>query len=125
MNTLTALPIPIDDDTAEEFTGPWVVTIVLADRCYGGPEEGGWYYDTFNPHDSEAQALAAKHHATAVYWVHANALAASVALMAACQAANEAERRRSKSSVLSTGIYEPYVFEGLPRSEPVERPRYE
>jgi hypothetical protein len=26
-----------------------VVTIYGIDRCYGGPEEGGWWYDWYHP----------------------------------------------------------------------------
>lgn len=38
------------DDYSEEtgprpYLGPWVVACYLIDRAYGGPEEGGWYYD--------------------------------------------------------------------------------
>jgi hypothetical protein len=36
--------------TANEWQNPdgtqqWFVGVYLVDRCYGGPEEGGWWYD--------------------------------------------------------------------------------
>lgn len=29
--------------------GVYAVTVGMADLAYGGPEEGGWYFDTFEP----------------------------------------------------------------------------
>jgi hypothetical protein len=28
---------------------PWFVNVYNVDRCYGGPEEGGWWYDAGEP----------------------------------------------------------------------------
>jgi len=35
-----------DDEQDEKPVSPfWTVAIYLVDRAYGGPEEGGWWYD--------------------------------------------------------------------------------
>jgi hypothetical protein len=33
----------------ERHIGTTVFTVGLCNKEYGGPEEGGWYYDTFSP----------------------------------------------------------------------------
>lgn len=84
------------------------ITIGLRDRAYGGPEEGGWYYDTFEP--------------VRVFTVPARAyerLASRLAKWLVC--ANRG--RRPISSVLSEGIYE--IRDGVVGHEPKERPYYE
>lgn len=110
---------------AHEFAGPWTVTVVMADRAYGGPEEGGWWFDTFDPLDSEAMELAAEWQATRVFWDLKEAVAYSNALDERCEERNREERRRSKGSVLSRGVYEAYCFDGYPERIPGARPRYE
>jgi len=35
-----------------EPIGPFYVNTYLVERCYGGPEEGGWWYDCGEPMDS-------------------------------------------------------------------------
>lgn len=93
------------------------VGVYLVDQCYGGPEEGGWYFDggelvndpqfpaaDFDTED-EADAYAEK-------------------LRVSLRELNEG--RRPKHSVLSEGVYEVHVFEGpLPESFPEVRPHYE
>ena len=37
--------IPEAANYTPDHPGPWVVTVAIADRAYGGPEEGGWWYD--------------------------------------------------------------------------------
>lgn len=92
----------------------FTVSLYLADRRYGGPEEGGWYYDcgefirlvrTFRNGDDAydyCQRLDGK-------------------------LKNTLNRgRRSKSSVLSNGVYEAAVHEGCPPQRyPETRPYYE
>jgi hypothetical protein len=46
-------------------------------------------------------------------------------LEAICVAANADERRRSKDSVLSRGVYEAYVFDGWPTPLPQGRPGWD
>lgn len=33
----------------QRYIGTAALTIGLANKQYGGPEEGGWWYDTFHP----------------------------------------------------------------------------
>ena len=115
----TCAPLEMD------WGGPWVVTVVMADRRYGGPEEGGWYYDTYDPTHPDAMELAKEHSAGTVHWDWPEANAAAERLEAICAAANAEERRRSKDSVLSRGVYEAYVFEGWPAPFPGTRPRWD
>ena len=39
------------DEEVEEYREPAFYTVALAyhDRAFGGPEEGGWYYDAYTP----------------------------------------------------------------------------
>ena len=117
---------PKDDqiDTTP-FRGPWTVTIVMADTECGGSEEGGWWYGTYDPTDSEAQELALQWQATRIFWDEREADAYRQELDNRCQEHNAATKRRSKFSVLSQGIFEAYCFEGYPRHMPERRPYYE
>lgn len=97
------------------------VALVLHDRAYGGPEEGGWYYETYqletNPPIECVPIIcfteeAAKEAAEKIMEVNIAALKLN-------------EGRREISSVLSEGLYEARIFGGFPRSEPQTRPHYE
>lgn len=95
-----------------------VVAIYLVDQAYGGPEEGGWWFDCgerykgFEPivcGDRDAQHAA----------------------FAKCQAFIEEHRmnegRHEPSSVLCEGWYEPRSFayrNGAPAFFPERRPTY-
>ena len=126
MNTTQHAPDDTQDETyTPDWAGPWVVTIVIADRRYGGPEEGGWYYDTYDPTSPDALALAKEHGAGTVHWTRAAAKAEADRLEAICATANAEERRRSKDSVLSRGVYEAYVFNGWPAPFPPGRPGWD
>jgi hypothetical protein len=85
------------------------VNVYLADRAYGGPEEGGWWYDTgelvecYPVPTREAEALAA----ALRFGKFSN------------------EGRRPKSSVLSEGVYEIRVEKRPGHDYPTVRPHYE
>ena len=88
--------------------GVVAITVGLADLAYGGPEEGGWYFDTFEPVRifvvPAARADSLRRHLAR--WV---------------RAANEG--RPSISSVLSEGRYT--TRSGIiSQPEPQERPYY-
>ena len=57
-------PNTYDDEPDEEEAEPakqeapfFMVSVYLVDRAYGGPEEGGWYYDTGEPVAEEGLPL--------------------------------------------------------------------
>lgn len=95
-----------------------VVAIYMVDRAYGGPEEGGWYYDCgtlftgFEPivcrGNAEARAACAK----------CDAFIAERRIN---------EGRHEPNSVLCDGWYAAWSFSGTsaPDHFPDKRPRYE
>ena len=83
------------------------------DRAYGGPGEGGWFYDTgtfvraIALHFDERTAIDAMH--------RANRLLARL----------QRHRTPVSSVTYSGGRYRAFVFSGLPPARfPAERPRY-
>lgn len=92
----------------------YVVAVYLQDRAYGGPEEGGWWYDcgemvrTMRTFGSEERAIA--------YCRKLNdRLAGSLN-----------RDRREISSVLSEGRYGAEVYDDFaPHHYPSNRPHYE
>jgi len=105
--------LPRDDDP------PWFAcAIVMHDKSYGGPEEGGWYYDTYEPQigpDVPTPAVF-KTRAEAEAWCDDQTLW--------CQGQNEA--RHPPSSTISDGHYATMIYEGeFPCTLPKERPHYE
>jgi hypothetical protein len=99
--------------------GFYTVAIYLIDRAYGGPEEGGWYYDCGTPYLEPEAAL----HMRAFdrlsdayhYSEHLN--------LSVLPAWNEG--RAEVSSVLSEGQYKALWSEGFPQPFPTSRPHYE
>lgn len=78
------------------------VAVYLIDRAYGGPEEGGWYYDCGERIKDRK-----------VYTCHSKEKAYELASkINASLDANENEGRPSISSVLSQGRYRAKTFEG-------------
>lgn len=102
------------------------VGVYLNDRAWGGPEEGGWWY--------ECGVLVTDHAVYAEIGVMPSCHLTVEDAIAACEEMEEAiERaelnrgRRSTSSVLSTGIYQAMLWEEatLPTHWPAVRPHYE
>lgn len=93
------------------------VAIYLVNRHFGGPEEGGWWYEAGEPADEysrftrgfrdEDRAIA-----------YANRLNQRL-----CVRLNKG--RRPISSVLSEGEFAALVRDGNPRRYPESRPHYE
>lgn len=115
----------LDEIDPDCFRGPWTVTVVMADRSHGGREEGGWWFDTFDPFDQYARDRAIDHKIDRLFWKWADAVAYSLEVEEKCQEWNTEERRRRKDSVASIGVYEAYVYEGYPVRIPAEKPMYE
>jgi hypothetical protein len=96
----------------------YTVTLVHIDRRYGGPEEGGWWYDAATPlvEGDDAQHVRIFHD-----WDSAHEYARTLDLVAAAR--NAAEGNRELGSVLSDGIVGAWIWEGFPA--PTPRPHYE
>jgi hypothetical protein len=94
----------------------FTVAIYLVDKCYGGPEEGGWYYISGEPSDEHCQY-------TKGFVNESDACTYCIELDAICRDLNKG--RPSISSVISQGKYSAEVREGQPKSYPTERPIYE
>lgn len=97
--------------------GVYSVAVYHVTRCYGGPEEGGWYYDRGEPSEEFALHLRMFSRVKAAV-AYAAQLDATV-----CAGANEG--RRELSSVLSDGRYRASVQDGYPAAFPQSRPYYE
>lgn len=94
------------------------VAIVLHNRSYGGPEEGGWWYDTYDPVDRYALL-------TKIIEKKEEAFKAKTELEKLIEEKQLNKGRRQIWSLASQGRYEAYIFYGsYPRYEPVEPPQY-
>ena len=91
-------------------SGPLYVNVYLHDRAFGGPEEGGWWYDTYE--------------VRAVYPVedleNANALVGRLE-----NGPYTNEGRREIGSVISEGVWEVRIEQTPGENRPKERPYYE
>lgn len=118
----------VDERPVEKPAAPfWTVAIYLVDQAYGGPEEGGWWYQTgervdhaldgFNPNLLLTVFHGDRAEDQAVYF--------SGAIQKLLDAGPNAGRR-DISSVLSTGRYQAQVHNGHPPQHyPERRPHYE
>lgn len=95
------------------------VAVYLIDRAYGGPEEGGWWFDTGEPSDAPEHLIferyfkslaAARKYADKLNEKHGAAW-------------NEG-RNSDVGSVLSEGKFWAEVTEGRPESYPLSKPQY-
>lgn len=94
----------------ERFVGVTAYTVGLANRAYGGPEEGGWWYDTFEP-------------VRVFYVTNKRSARVRLRLEALCKRMNKAEGRRDPSSVSCDGYWT--VSGGaVTRPQPEGRPYY-
>lgn len=100
-----------DDEFKVEYCGPFV-NVYLTDRAYGGPEEGGWWYNT-------GQVIRSKQFPNQV-----NAETAQAIEQVWCDLENKL-RRSDTSSVLSEGCYVVIIEDEPGADYPVERPHYE
>ena len=95
---------------SDEVTSvPCFVTVVIEDRAYGGPEEGGWWYHTRN--------IVEKHYCASVR--------ALSAVMQRTTSEYTNDGRYPISSVLSDGEYTIIVADHIPAEYPLERLHYE
>lgn len=104
-------------DTRPQF---YSSAIYFTDRNFGGPEEGGWWYDAGEPVTRDA-ALAIK---TRFFVTAGEAYGyAQRVLQPICDKKNKG--RRPISSMASEGAYAPHVTRGYPSAFPQHRPHYE
>lgn len=97
----------------------FAVAIVMYDKAYGGPEEGGWYYSTYEPVQEYA-------HLTKIVKTEEESREACAVLRKYIEDHKLNEGRRSVDSVLSEGQYTVEVYENeYPCFHPKERPHYE
>jgi hypothetical protein len=94
----------------------YTVAVYLIDKAYGGPEEGGWWYEYGFPSGEHVEYMRGfADENSANKYVHE--------LSATVEELNKG--RRDINSVLSCGIYRAEVCEGLPKAYPSEKPHYE
>lgn len=109
------------DDETDELPARiycYVVAVFLCDQAYGGPEEGGWYFDCGTRSTEHAPH-------TQIFSNEGAARDYRETLQALLDATDN-EGRREISSVLSEGQYRAVVwYNYAPTHFPAERPHYE
>jgi hypothetical protein len=110
----------------------WVVAIYLVDRLYGGPEEGGWWYEAGVRLDASNLHIPVSPFPNRQWQeVFTGPLAEAIAepSITALQAHLDKTAnvgRKPISSVLSTGRFQAMMFEGAaPLIYPEKKPHYE
>ena len=105
------------------MTNTYIVSLFIVDRNYGGPEEGGWWYDCGDPVDIEE--------ATDMGYPPKMFTDRDEALLYLRSGYEKIEGvlnegRPAISSVLSEGRYQLHLSENKwPAAYPAERPYYE
>lgn len=103
----------------------WFVGIYLTDRAYGGPEEGGWYYDC-GELVKDASFFVGREGMTPRAFTNLDDAYHFADEVNQYLNASDNVGRHPVSSVLSEGIYEAIPMEGLlPEHFPDRKPRYE
>ncbi len=100
------------DDDIQDVTPELYVNVYLHNRAYGGPEEGGWWYDTYDPVYEECRVAFTEEEAKEI---HKEMLEWML---------QENAVRRDVSSVISEGRYVVSVEGFPPRRLPLRRPYY-
>lgn len=114
------------EENSERRLPIYFVGVYLTDRVYGGPEEGGWWYDCGElvTEPSFYEGLEVKALPEAFLTIEEAYHSANKIQESLDKTVNVG--RRPKSSVLSEGEYEALVMEGsLPNHYPERRPFYE
>ena len=113
--------IQADGWEVEDITPTLYANVYLHDRQYGGPEEGGWFYDTYAPIDGDSdwdESPPAHGHFPTI----GHAEKAMEQLVAWCNDQNS--RRRSPSSMASEGHFVARLESWPAEFEPARRPHY-
>lgn len=109
---------PDEEEPAVAPPAFYTVAPVLHDRAYGGPEEGGWWFDYWQV-ETLPEVL------PVICRTEDEAQAARDTMDELIKTLGLNDGRREISSVLSEGRYEARIFDGFPQDEPKERPHYE
>jgi hypothetical protein len=117
-----------DKDTGETSTREYLevdpdfysAAIYVTNRRYGGPEEGGWWYDVGEPALEPGMAIL-----TRVFRTREDAYKHAAYLNGVIAAKEWNKHNRPPSSVACSGWYEARVEAGYPKEYPDERPHYE
>lgn len=112
---------PYDEDrnvTPKPEPGFYVVSVYLVDRAFGGPEEGGWYYDCGEPVVGEEFPIPV----IVRSWNEAQLVKTE---MQKILNATVNVGRRPIWSVLSQGTYDAVITAGFPEPFPEAQPHYE
>lgn len=99
----------------ESIKSRWFVTLFLVDRMYGGPEEGGWWYDFGKPILDDTRNKVFDNHDEALAYL-ANVRAAAIDMN---------QDRPPYTSVNGEGEYRFLLTEGPAQQFPKVRPHYE
>jgi len=113
--------IQADGWEVEDITPTLYANVYLHDRQYGGPEEGGWFYNTYAPIDGDSdwdEAPPAHGH----FPTTEQAKQAMEKLAVWCNDQNS--RRRSPSSVASEGHFVAMLEAWPAEFSPARRPHY-
>lgn len=124
MSDLGTPPEESCDDEAQEPQSLYWVAAYLSDLHWGGPEEGGWYYDTATL-VTDPDIYRTLGHGAASFADAADAAAHAEAMEQHLPLLNH--QRPPKHSVTSIGVYEIRVLRSatLPFYLPETPPRYE
>lgn len=94
-----------------QFTHGFYVNVYRYDRAYGGPEEGGWWFDVLDPSDLPSYHFNQEHEHSA-HWMRD-------------QLIKEYPDTGNASSVLPGEDYRVFIEPHPPQFQPKERPHYE
>jgi hypothetical protein len=104
----------------------FTVAVYLIDQAYGGPEEGGWWYECGERIDTAINEGGKNVAIPQIFTDEAAASAAAIALNDGPLTRENRLRRSDIGSVLSEGRYVARVCDGYPeKSYPAARPHYE
>lgn len=110
---------PRGDWAIVDVTPECYANLYMQDRAYGGPEEGGWWYDVRTPADGDWNTEPPQH---GHFPTPDEAMAAAERLQEWCERENAS--RRSPSSVLSDGHFVVEVEAWPAEPSPKNRPFY-
>ena len=99
------------------------VNIYLEDRAYGGPEEGGWWYNYVTPDEKMCEEMWKGRDETTLAFVN-RVNEKHGEMVAWCDEQNK-QRRSDIGSVISEGRYVSMIESQEAVSQPEETPHYE